>query len=191
MARALGPLAHGLTTIRVARVGYGAPEVTIHVDVRSRACRWAPSRQLEETETEEGETSVDRRYLGGFSNETALGSIDIGRLVKGFLPAPGRSGSRSTATSAPLFQRGWPPSWIRKKSRNARSGWSGQPDRFPIATASAAGRGSSRQPKSLHDRSLARTLSHFTAKLAAESVALKIKARTHLFNNCKANTYGG
>src|SRR5271169_3968526 len=120
-----------------------------------------------------------------------LGSIDIGRFVKGFPPAPGQSGSRSGATSAPLFQRGWPRSWIRKKSRNARSGWFGQRDRFPTATASAAGRGSSRQPKSLHDRSLARTLSHITAKLAGKSVALKIKARTHLFHNCKANTYNG
>lgn len=87
MARALGPLAHGLTTIRVARVGYGAPEVTIHVDVRSRACRWAPCRQLEETET-----SVNRRYWGSFSNETVFGSIDIGKLVKGFLPALGQLG---------------------------------------------------------------------------------------------------
>src|SRR5580704_252241 len=120
-----------------------------------------------------------------------LGSIDIGRLVKDFLPAPGRSGSRSGATLAPLFRRGWPPSWIRKKSRNARSGWFGQRDRFPIATASAAGRGSSRQPKSLHDRSWPRTLSHIPAKLAGKSVALKIKACTHLFNNRKANTYGG
>ena len=120
-----------------------------------------------------------------------LGSIDIGRLVKDFLPAPGQSGSRSGVTSAPLFRRGWPPSWIRKRSRNARSGWFGQHDRFPIATASAAGRGSSRQPKSLHDRSLAQTLSHITAKLAGKSVALKIKARTHLFNNRKANTYSG
>jgi hypothetical protein len=38
---------------------------------------------------------------------------------------------------------------------------------------------------------LARTLSHITAKLAGKSVALKIKACTHLFNNRKANTYGG
>jgi hypothetical protein len=36
---------------------------------------------------------------------------------------------------------------------------------------------------------LARTLSHFTAKLAAKSVALKIKTCTHLFNIRKANTY--
>jgi hypothetical protein len=38
---------------------------------------------------------------------------------------------------------------------------------------------------------LAQTLSHIPAKLAGKSVALKIKARTHLFNNCKANTYSG
>jgi hypothetical protein len=38
---------------------------------------------------------------------------------------------------------------------------------------------------------LARTLSHITAKLAGNSVALKIKTCTHLFNNRKANTYGG
>jgi hypothetical protein len=125
---------------------------------------------LAETVTEETETSEGRSYSGSISNKQVLASIDIGRLVKDFLPALGQSGSRSGVTLALLFQRGWPPSWIQKKSRNARSGWSGQRDRFPIAMASAAGRGSSRQPKSLHDRSLAQTLSHITAKLADKSL---------------------
>jgi hypothetical protein len=44
------------------------------------------------TKTEETETSVNRRYWGSFSNETVFGSIDIGRLVKGFLPALGQLG---------------------------------------------------------------------------------------------------
>ena len=30
--------------------------------------------------------------LGSFSNETVFGSIDIGKLVKGFLPALGQLG---------------------------------------------------------------------------------------------------
>ena len=53
--------------------GTAEPAVTFQVDVRSRACRWAPSRQLEEMETEETETSVGRRYPGSFSNEQYLG----------------------------------------------------------------------------------------------------------------------
>jgi hypothetical protein len=41
---------------------------------------------------EKTETSTGRRYLGSFSNETVFGSIDIGRLVKGFLPLLGQPG---------------------------------------------------------------------------------------------------
>jgi hypothetical protein len=127
-------------------------------------------------------------FLGSFANKSGLGSIDIGRLVKDFpmrhalaknQPA-GRpdvsQGSRSKATAAPPFRHGWLPSWTRKKSRNAQSGWFGQRDRFPIATVSAAALGSLRQPRSLHDRSLAETLSHNTAKLARKVALLKIKA---------------
>src|ERR1700692_2814713 len=174
----------------VARFGYGARGGNTPSRCSKSRLSERTAPPIDETETEATENSVGRRYWGRFSNEPVLGSIDIGRLVKDFLPVPGRSGSRSIATLRPPFRRGWPPSWIRKKSRSARSGWFGQRDRFPIATASAAGRGSLRPPKSLHDRSLARTLSHITAKLAGKSVALKIKACTHLFHNRKANTYG-
>jgi hypothetical protein len=49
---------------------------------------------MAETVTEETETSEGRRYSGSFSNKQVLASIDIGRLVKDFLPALGQSGSR-------------------------------------------------------------------------------------------------
>jgi hypothetical protein len=88
MAKALGPLAHGLSTIRVALVGYGGARGSKPSRCsKSRACRLGTVPPMEKTET-----SVGRRYLGSFSNETAFGSIDIGRLVKDFLPPLGQPG---------------------------------------------------------------------------------------------------
>jgi hypothetical protein len=98
MAKALGPLAHGLSTIRGALVGYGGARGNNPSRCSKSRLPMGTVPPKEETETKEPKTSVGCRYFGSFSNEPVVGSIDIGRLVKDFLPAPGQSGSRSTAT---------------------------------------------------------------------------------------------
>jgi hypothetical protein len=72
----------------LAQVGYGGARGNNPSRCsKSRACRLGTVPPMEKTET-----STGRRYLGSFSNETVFGSIDIGRLVKGFLPPLGQPG---------------------------------------------------------------------------------------------------
>ena len=75
-----------------------------------------------------------------------------GRIRTGQRIAPVSRGTRSTAGRAPFFRRDWPPSWIRNRSRSARSDWTCRRDRFPIAMSSEGVPCSSRQPNSRSDQ---------------------------------------
>ena len=67
-------------------------------------------------------------------------------------------GTHSTATLAPLFRRGWLPSWSRRKPWNAQSGWFCQRGKSPSAMVSAAAPGSLRRRKNRRDRSCDRII---------------------------------